>query len=100
MLNVIKELEKHKLDPAKLTLETLTTLLPSYFKSQKSTAVYQWACIPCRTGWSVNVYLYRDGRNTIHRAFTYPKLDEAICYMLLWLLDNDIISYHQIIELL
>ena len=104
MLDHIKELEKHRLDPAKLNLETLVATLPFYFKS-RSGDVYQWACIPYQKGWSVNVYLSKERPFSgmyweRYRVFAYPELPTSICFMLLWLLDNEIVSYHQLIELL
>lgn len=99
-MDIIKELEAHKLDPAKLTLESLTAVLPCSFKSQKSEAVYRWVCIPSLNEWCVVIYLCRPGKSTIHRSFIYPKLATSICHMLSWLLDEEIISYHQIVELL
>ncbi len=99
MIDVLKELERRQLDPGKLTLEILTRALPSYFRTN-SDEICRWACFPGLNSWGVVVYLYPKGRSSVVHQFVYDRLETSICHMLLWLLDNNIISYHQIIDLL
>jgi hypothetical protein len=100
MTDPIKELARYKLDPSNLNLENLTRHLPHEFKSQYNLTWYKWVAAPVFKGWGIAVYLCTGEGLKLHREFISDSLENAICLMLLWLLQNDIVSYHQLIELL
>lgn len=97
--STLKELKKHKLDPDKMTLDRLVQYLPARFGVS-----YRWAAIPVFNGWGVAVYREVTNKNFLARQFITSSnkstcaLQESIAQMILWAMQNDLITYHQLIE--